>query len=168
MSYSIYIGNTKMRPVEDNEYTTDYTRIMNGSLQYFEPIIEEIRRPDAPTFPNDEMTGNSNGRHPAYSAWGEFCRDTGLYGLFFDDFDGLMREHPGHAQLTREHWVIIHTALDTWRSSHPDATPGFEKFSWEREEPDVGYDAILARRVWLEWWVRWSLENCEHAGIYNY
>src|SRR5579859_7750711 len=161
MSYSIYIGNTEMRQVEDDEYTTEHARIINGKVVYFEPFVAEIRR-------DDGMTGNSNGRHPAYSAWSEFCSTTGLYGLFFDDYDGLMHEHPGHAQLTREHWVIIHTALDIWRSSHPDATPGFEKFSWEREEPDVGYDAILARRVWLEWWVRWSLENCEHAGIYNY
>ena len=34
--------------------------------------------PDAPEFPGDEMTGKSNGRHPGYGQWREFCEQVGL------------------------------------------------------------------------------------------
>ncbi len=168
MGYDIYIGNITMRPLEDDEETTEYSRVINGKVQYYKPVVEGMKHPDAPTFPNDEMTGNGNSRHPGYAGWAEFCRRTGLYALFFDKTDGLMREHPGCTQLDSEHYRLIRAALDKWRYSHPDARPGFEEYSWERQIEPVGYDGILARLIWLEWWVKWALDNCEHAGICNW
>lgn len=169
MSYSIYIGNTTMRPVEDEEVVTAYARLTSGKTCYYEPVVKEMRHPNAPTFPNDEMTGNSNGRHPGYRAWAEFCEVTGLEDLFFNREHGLMREHPGHAELHLEHVSTIHQALLRWQEAHPDANPGFERFSWDDEtDEEMGYDPILARLIWLEWWMTWALANCEHAGIWNY
>lgn len=51
MSYDIYIGNADIR----SEWSDENIRA--------EWTVEEIRSPDAPIFPNDELTGNSNSRH---------------------------------------------------------------------------------------------------------
>jgi hypothetical protein len=163
MSYSIYIGNTEMDPVEDEDYTEGYTtehsRIVDGKVCYYDPVVRETHHPEAPTFPNDEMTGNSNGRHPSYSGW---------HGLFFNEKHGLMREHPGHQPLKSWHAEEIERACARWKEEHPDAQPGFEKFSWEDDAVEVGYDPILARLIWLDWWVKWALSHCEHPALYNY
>lgn len=168
MSYDIYIGNTEMQLIEDEEEVTPYSRFVDGKIRYYEPVVNEIRQPDAPTFPNDDMTGNSNNRHPGYSQWSEFLRIAGLYDLFFNRRTGLMRQHPGHAELQECHAQAIEQALMRWKASHPDAQPGFEAFSWGEDVPEVGYDSILARLIWLDWWVKWALEHCEHAAIYNF
>ena len=167
MGYSIYIGNGHLTPVEDEEYTTPYSRIIKGTLCYFDMHVEEVTQPDAPEFPNDEMTGKSNGRHPSYSQWGEFCRIAGLEDLFFNEQTGLMREHPGFAVLEEEHLIVTSYAVSQWMEAHPDAVAGFEAFSWNDDAPVVGYDPILARLLWLDYWMNWAFENCEHAGVYN-
>ncbi len=169
MSYSIYIGELKMEPIEeDEEYTTGYSRVVNGKVCYYDPMVKEIHQPDAPTFPNDEMTKNSNGRHPGYSQWGEFCDEVGLRDLFFNRETGLMREHPGHTALHVEHALAIEQALNRWKARHPDAQPGFDEFHWGNDYVSNGLDPILARLVWLDWWVKWALKNCENPAIYNH
>lgn len=61
MSYSIYIGQLVMDPIEeDEEYTTKYSRMVNGKVCYYDPVVKEIHQPDAPTFPNDGMTNKAN------------------------------------------------------------------------------------------------------------
>lgn len=168
MGYSIYIGNIEMELIDgDDEWTTEHSRIINGVTRYYYPRVNEIHQDDAPVFPNDEMTNNGNDRHPSYSGWGDFCRDSGLYTLFFNDTYGLMREHPGCFPLKKWHLGEIELALKAWRESHPDAIAGFEKWSWNEEVEEVGYDPILARLIWLEYWVKWALTFCENPGIYN-
>jgi len=168
MSYDIYIGNGVMEPVEDEEYVTAYSRIVNHKVKYFDLTVQGVERPDAPTFPNDEMTGNSNNRHPGYSQWSEFCEQAGIESLFFNRTDGLMREHPGYQPLEPIHAEIIESALNGYKELHPDAVPGFEAWTWNDDAPEVGYDPILARLIWLDWWVKWALMNCENPGIHNH
>lgn len=177
MSYDIYIGETTMEPYDDDEaawmledgHVFEHSRVINGKTVYYKPIVKEIKQDDAPTFPNDEMTGNGNDRHPSYWGWSHFCDITGLTPLFFDQEAGLMREHPGLQPLHAEHALVIDQALKRWKEAHPNTEPGFEKFDFMTgESSNYGYDATLARLIWLDWWVKWALKNCENPAIRNF
>ena len=134
--------------------------------------VQDERSDDAPTFPNDEMTGNGNERSPSYTAWAEFCRETGLHELFFGE-DGLMRRHPGIAALTGDHLDEIRRARERWQAK-ATLPPGFEGFPTKLPDgtygsPDAGrYDYQLARILWLEWWVAWALEHAHRPAIQNW
>lgn len=159
MSYDIYIGNAELDPVGEDE----------NDITYWSIRVSSVKLPNAPTFPNDEMTGNGNSRHPGYSAWSEWCRETGLYSLFFADDSGLMCEHPGHRALKKEHAEQIEAALKRWQKNHPNAVPGFDEWNINNPDTPTGlYDPMLARLIWLDWWVKWALANCERPCIYNF
>jgi len=128
---------------------------------------------DAPTFPNDEMTRNTSSRSPSYSAWSDFCKAAGIYELFYDDEDGLICPHPGCKMLKPEHLLQVQAAVVRLKAA-ATKPPGFEGFpdfnpetkTWET--PDEGrYDYTLARALWLEFWMKWALENCETPAIEN-
>lgn len=165
MSYDIYIGNAEQTALEleDGEWSC----VWNGVT------VPGMARTDAPTFPHDDMTGNGNSRHPGYSQWGEFCRETGLHALFFDKEDGLMRRHPGTFALTPSHLATVREALAHWKSSHPDAVPGWDYTpGWtgpKYEDDGVRErDGVLARLLWLEWWMDYALRNCPRPAIHNH
>ncbi len=69
-----------------------------------------------------------------------------------------MRKHPGTFALKRKHLSAVSVASDHWRATHPAAVPGW----------GAGQDPILARLVWLEWWIRWALQNCESPALHNH
>lgn len=166
MGYDIYIGNTIMEPVEqyDDEevIVTPYARTTKGQICYYKPVVRKTERsPAAPIFPEDEMTGNGSSRHPGYTPWSNFCKMAGLTDLFFNDEYGLMREHPGHAELRLEHAQAIDSALKAYNAKYPGAIPRFG-------DGATPADAHLARLIWLDWWVKWALAHCEHPGIYNF
>jgi hypothetical protein len=171
MGYDIYIGNGEMEPVEqyDDEevYKTPYARVINGKTIYYRVVVKDTTQPEAPTFPN-EWHAHTNNCHPSYCGWSDFCRRAGLIDLFFDDKQGLMRKHPGFQTLHIDHAATIQNALNEWKARHPDSVPGFEEFTLGSDAPTVGYDWVLARLEWLNWWVQWSLKHCENAGIFNF
>ena len=157
MGYGITIGNAV--PVHSKE---------DGELSAYWDV-PQLALDDAPKFPND-FTENTNHRSPSYTTWSQFTKESGLHTLFFAEWDGLMCEHPGCKMLNAEHLKEVQKALKKWQkqSSKP---PGFEsnKFTATSiERIDVGvYDHTLARLLWLEWWMRWALENCETPAIEN-
>lgn len=151
MGYSITIGNAKPEwSKSDGELWARWS-------------VDRKALPDAPTFPHDEMTGSGNCRSPSYSGWAEFCRAAGLYDLFLEKWEGLMCEHPGCKMIEKEHLLQVQAALEKWKrvATKP---PGFE--GWNGEDSDK-YDHTLARLIWLEFWMRWALENCETPAIEN-
>jgi hypothetical protein len=155
MSYDIYIGNAVLEEGEDLE------------VQYAVDAHIEL---SAPSFPYDALSRQANSRHPGYCQWGDFCREVGLYDLFFGEESGLMRDHPGIKPLTTAHLEAVREALARHREQHPDTIPGFD-WSPVSGEPDDGVrgrDGVLARLLWLEWWIEWALQNCEKPAIYNY
>lgn len=161
MGYTITIGNAK--PVHSKE---------DGYLDA-RWVVEGVSRDDAPTFPNDDMTGNSNERSPSYTGWADFCRAAGIYDLFYNDDDGLIRPHPGCVMLSEHHLTTVQAALQKWRT-HSTKPPGFT--GWPKRDPATGqtvtpdegkYDSTLARLMWLEWWMRWALANCETPAVEN-
>lgn len=149
MGYTIRIGNATPREIGD-EYCGDRW------------IVEGYSHEGAPTFPNDEMTGNSSSRFPSYSGWEKFVTAAGIEDLFHDVEHGLMRKHPGTALLTESHWQQIKDALESWKQN-AHLPPGFT----EHPLSPTQYDGVLARLLWLEYWFRWVLDNCKTPAIYN-
>lgn len=140
---------------------------------------------DAPTFANDPLTGNTNMRSPSYLGWSEFCRETGLYGMFFG-LDGrpnpymagdpdchretpIMAEHPGFAVINSADVDAIKHALDEHIAKHGELTPGFR--DWMEREEDAPANArdcaTRARLIWLHYWCDWAVKNCEWPIIAN-
>lgn len=154
MGYTFTIGNAKPQHHKD-----DFPYL---SAEW---DVEGMTHPDAPTFPNDEMTGNSNQRSPSYSVWSQFCREVGLSSIFYDERGHLLGNHPGCYGLTPEMVAEVSAALARWKAK-ATLPPGFEK-EWGYNGPP-NYDYQLARLTWLDWWCRWAIENCETPAIANY
>lgn len=158
MSYSIYIGNAEQScTIEAAWKDAVQNQDVRLSLPWDGVTVAGMALRNAPQFPNDEMTGQGNGRHPGYSQWSDFCDEAGLEELFFAKHTGLMSAHPGTFMLRREHHATVRRALDAWRAKHPTSTPGF----------GGEYDPILARLMWLDFWMDWALTNCERPAISN-
>ena len=155
MGYSIYIGEAKagIDFYEDEVYVY--------------PDVDTVKLDYAPSFPNDELTGNSNYRAPSYSAWSDFLRGAGLYDMFFDKSEGLMREHPGCFIINENHLKKIQGAVKR-RKEVSAKQPGFSGFSFSTGcfDEDL-YDSTLARLLWLEFWFQWALLNCKNPCIKN-
>lgn len=133
------------------------------------------------------FTRTGNSRSPGYAAWSDFCRDAGISELFFGQGwsreratydpcpDGFHREsplfinHPGAQAINQLDADYISQKLDEYMRNRPDAEPGF----WEMGEHtkwkvvDNGKDPVLARLLWLDFWFRWAVKNCERPIIQN-
>lgn len=137
MGYNLTIGNVEIEKLicEDGEY----------HVPLFVPHIE---RDDAPR--DGSPTDGTNRRCPSYTGWSNFCDETGLRPLFFDENDGLIRRHPGVFELKPRHLAQISAA-------HARLKTG-DAFI---------YSVQRGRMEWLEYWVEWALENCERPSIGN-
>lgn len=153
MAYDIYIGNAVPTTIEEDDGS--YYSVWGGVT------VNRVELEDAPSFPNDHMTGKGNSRHPGYGQWADFCSAVGLTDLFFNKAHGLMRVHPGTFKLEFEHLVTVRDALYEYREAHPDAVPGWH-------DVDRVENGNLARLLWLEFWIDWALKNCERPAIHNH
>lgn len=152
---------------------------------YLTVWAEGVAHKDAPHFPNDDMTANTNCRSPSYSGWSDFCRDVGLYGMFFG-LDGrrnpymhadpdchrgtpIMSEHPGYALINDADVLAIRHALDQHILKHGELTPGFR--DWHEKDEDAPSNAMecaqRARLIWLHYWCDWAVKNCAWPIIAN-
>jgi hypothetical protein len=146
MGYYIAIGNAVPEfSKEDGELYSGWN-------------VEKISNENAPTFIGDEVTGNRNIRMPSYTGWGEFCDKVGLSELFYAQYSGLFRQHPGCVMINQEIYQKVANALEEYQK-HAKRPPGYDDFG--------NYDYDLARLMWLEYWMKWALENCETPAIYN-
>lgn len=152
MGYTFRIGNAK--PVINKD---EFPYLSAGWE------VESATHDQAPVFPNDEMTGNSNSRSPSYTVWADFARHTDLYEFFYDERGFLHAGHPGCIGITPADSERISAALSKYQAT-ASLPPGFE--GWEYKGPDR-YDAHFARLIWLDWWVRWAIENCATPAIEN-
>lgn len=162
MGYTLSIGNATVESGnDDGELWTRWT-------------VAGATHPDAPVFPNDELTGNSNVRSPSYTGWHDFARDTGLDRMFYDKDEGMLKNHPGCVPLVEADHTDVLAALQRWKAK-ADKPPGFaglDKFNeetqkWEPSADEGRYDHTLARLMWLEWWIRWALDNCATPAFEN-
>lgn len=153
MGYTFTVGNAVP------EFSKDYFPELSARW-----VVEGATHLDAPTAPGDEMTGNGNCRSPSYTVWSDFCRSTGLYDLFYDGRGHLHAGHPGCIGITAEFADAVSAALSAYRQK-ATLPPGFEA-DWSYDGPP-NYDYHLARLIWLDWWVRWAIANCETPAIHN-
>lgn len=171
MGYTITIGNAVF--ATDTCETETFLRVE----------AEHAANDAAPVFLNDGMTGNSNSRSPSYTGWSAFCRDTGVYELFYgggwdrearanrpcsEGFHreyGLLQNHPGFAAINRHDADFVSAALFAYHAKHTNATPGFN--DWNGNGDATNEDANMARLIWLEYWMRWAVENCERPIVQN-
>lgn len=131
--------------------------------------VASATHPDAPAIDHDApWSVRGNHRSPSYTVWHDFSRTVGLEHLF-NKIDGsapeLIPAYPGVAPLTRAHADEIDAALNAFRVAHPNAVPRFSAALMGNGDDISEHDAHLARLVWLAWWVRWAVENCEHPAI---
>ena len=165
MSYDIYIGEAVVDVPSADTLRDGYNELS--------VCVDEFKLDDAPHFPHDEMTSNGNSRHPGYSQWSNFARQAGLHAFFFDKENGLMREHPGAFMLTQDHSEVVSNALSKWRREHQAIEPG-----WcgcvqccgrmgDKAAKHVDRDGVLARLIWLDFWIRWAIGSCKVPAIYN-
>lgn len=151
MSYTFTIGNATPKFSKDDGYLMASWSVESKTL------------PEAPQFPHDEMTGQGNSRSPSYSGWSDFCRAAGIFDVFYDDRGRLLAGHPGCVMLTEADYARIDGALRAWTTT-ATKPPGFS--GWKNED-EGKYDPILARLIWLKFWMRWALDNCETPAIEN-
>lgn len=171
MGYNIAIGEAVFDGCKEDAYLTVWAKTENHDA--------------APVFPNDPITGNSNNRSPSYTAWADFCRKTGLYGMFFgingrrDPYmrpdenchrgEPIMAHHPGYAAINAEDALAVRQALDRHVSKYGELTPGFR--DWMENDTDAPLNANecaeRARLIWLDYWVDWAVKNCTHPVIAN-
>ena len=137
MGYNLTIGQVEAGTLECEE--GEYAIRIEVTLVKF----DSAPRDDSPT-------DGTNQRWPDYSAWAGFCRDTGLYSLFYDGEHGLIRRHPGVFALTADHLAQI-------KAAH----------SRLKLRSDGAYALHGGRMQWLEYWVEWALANCSRPGIKN-
>ena len=158
MGYTFRVGNaTPYNCKEDGELRAGWK-------------VAGVKDLSAPAFPHDELSNHCNQRHPSYSAWHEFCYLVGIEDVFYQrDRPGhLKADHPGCQMLTHNDLEIVRLATAKW-SAKSTLPPGFGGFDFRTgKEIDLGkYDPMLARLLWLEWWIGWALKNCETPAIQN-
>jgi hypothetical protein len=131
---------------------------------------------DAPTFRGDSMTGKSSSRSPSYSTWSDFCKETGLYDMFFDKEKGLIAHHPGTFMLHPNHAYQITIALNLYKLQHPNAKPGWcdcpvcDKFIRDELRESIEHEELdntLARLIWLDFWVKKAITTCKLPALRN-
>lgn len=167
MSFDIYIGEAVINNLTDN-----YSNELDVCFE-----VKGTSLPDAPNFRGDTMTRNGNSRHPGYSQWSDFLQGVGLYDLFFNKEDGLMRKHPGCFKLNESHLKEVKEALKSYKEKNPNKNPGLcecescakkhHLFKGDGLPHDDSLDYPLARLEWLVFWMDWTLKNCTIPAIFN-
>lgn len=116
-----------------------------------------VRHDAAPAF--GEPTDYTNSRWPSYGVWHEFMRSVGLGDVFFTEDGHLIGGHPGVRLVTREMVEAVASALAAYRAKHPALQAVLSD-----NDKDSGW---LCRLIWLDYWLRWSIDNCKTPVIAN-
>lgn len=119
------------------EFDKDYFPELNADWS-----VEGVTHDTAPAF--GEPTDYTNQRWPSYTAWAGFVDDVGLREWHNEKF----HRHPGCVGLTQDDVVIVSNALKNYVSKDEE--------DWNKN-----------RLIWLDYWVRWAVENCETPAIEN-
>lgn len=165
MGYTLTIGNAALR-YDAGDFHLAIT-------------AERASHPEAPD--HCRFTGKGNSRSPSYTAWSEFCKEAGIHELFYgqgwdrqmrgytsctDDFHRetpLLASHPGCQPLCKGDYEFVRQARLKREQTNGGLCPGFR----DDEDIDNGTDHVLARLLWLEFWIGWALENCQIPIIEN-
>lgn len=170
MGFELTIGEAKLQEIEWDDYGAGDT--INAYV-----TARAEAHDNAPVFPNDCLSSNTNQRSPSYTTWSDFCDRVGLYKMFYGkekkdgyrSYDGLLAYHPGAAIIGKEHALEVRKALEVYRRENPKSQPGFIPcdFTNDPEPIPENCDHHLARLIWLDYWFNWAVENCDHPILEN-
>jgi len=151
MSYNLSIGEFDYKSIPSERRAVEIVQHEDGGPRNSMSLLDVF---------------TSNRICPSYPEWREFCRDVGIYSIFYD---GLWKGyHPlisaGRAQpLTEDH-------LEVFGEAEEEACKIPEWFDdgLPLEEREVCVNEIYAIRLrWLRFWTEWSLSNCEYPTFLN-
>ena len=103
-----------------------------------------------------EQQGNATGA--SYVGWSNFAEITDLSDFFFDDSDGLIREHPATYPLCEEHRNIVNEKYKAFKAKYPTGVASYEYSDT---------NAAFERLEWLKYWINWALDNCKNPVFHN-
>jgi len=160
MAFNIWIGNAVLAGGTEDDEGDFYADV--------EPL--EVENPLM-------IIGDTNCsyRNPGYGQWHNFVEAAGLKSFFFDEFTGLMRDHPGTKALTQDHLTHVRAALEIAKRKYPNAPLHFpvkredetiDDFE-ERENKHPEGSGVLIRLMWLEFWIDAALKHCEKPALRN-
>ena len=161
MGYNIHIGEAYIKYLPEDNYI--YIAVI------------DTKQDTAPDFGFNDVSGKSNSRYPNYTQMSDFCKDAGIYELFYDEYEGLLKQHPGCRPITQKHLQQIVEARVRWEKEHPNCK---EMLPYAKDEPSgldyfemikfsEKFDWTYARLVWYEFWFDWALKNCKMPSIAN-
>lgn len=164
MGYNIYIGEAYIFYDAENGYCAIDVKIHKNV--------------NAPNFGHGDISSITNARYPSYTGMSNFLRKVSLSEMFFDEENGIMREHPGCFPITNLHLNKIKEAKTIWENNNlgcqnkiPDAKnepKDFNKWDYDKQEIYTDkFDWDYARLIWYEFWFEWALNNCINPVIYN-
>lgn len=156
MGYTLRIGELDI----DYDQEDSYIRL----------TCESKELPTAPAF--GEPTDHSNSRWPSYTSWSDFVEWAGINELFYDEDEGLIREHPGCVPINKKHQAIINEAYDAIKDKYPNVKAGYSpKIDYANrifKDPDWPIEnSMMTRLEWLKFWFDWALDNCNKPVFYN-
>lgn len=164
MGYSLTIGEAKIFVDKDENY------------------IHLVAQPMYDDKCLDFLDSDKNSvRLPSYSNWASFCKDVGLYDLFFDKFNGecILHHHPGTYLLTKATLEQFEKAKNKYLIDFPNAKPVtkcrfneeyFKKSYMDRRKVELKiqeHDWIITRLEWLCFWTKKSLNECINPILEN-
>jgi hypothetical protein len=171
MGYSITIGAARLESEWPHPDAHDEDGCRKHVLASWH--VDTLSLPEAPDFFD---SGRENTRHPSYTVWADFARALGLYEWFYDQENGVLREHPGIAPLDKADVALLEERVASYKAKNPGVQGGFclcEACSDGFPQTDqvqtdhVVLDPHLARAEWLLWWVRWAVAECVRPAIEN-
>lgn len=133
--------------------------------------VDRTHHPGAPVFNNDEATEPlANWRYINIPVWHSMAEECGITAWLSDRQTGLLAESQTDVvrPLSEDDFGIVNNAY-LLRSAFREGKPGWDA---EFDEEELGqvplntrHDEYLARLMWLRFWIRWALDNCEEPSV---
>ena len=159
MGYTISIGEAVID--NDIDHKLEYRHCGIG--------VTGVTIGDAPAF--GEPTDYTNSKWPSYSGWADFAESTGLKDFFYQEEYGVLSSHPGSVPIDDKDLKMVQGKLQKYKmqlkGQGKKAIPALWSGDIMEETPPNGGDQNLGRLIWLEYWMRWAIENCENPVIAN-
>ena len=132
---------------------------------------KRVTHVEAPLFPNDTSFPSNNTSKTSIT-WYNFCENAGLLDMFYESDKQIRGGYPGYFDLTSNHLMQVQNALTNRRLTNNGKPPGYAPTGlWlylQGNNAVVEYDGVLAKLIWLEWWIRWALLNCSKPIVSIY
>jgi len=133
--------------------------------------VKKVNVKEAPIF--NKYWGQTNKIHVSYGGWKEICRFIRLEDLFYDtDADYcLLQSHPGCVPITPFHLTVLNNRYSEYLVRCPSAIPTFGNINktnmLEGDKSNPIENNMLCWLVWLIFWFKWALNNCERPVFCN-